>query len=66
MTGDADGKSIGHEPFNTIGTWAVRDDIPDGNDVGLADIDYIRIDKDYLYDTRESTKEYLNRLIQDK
>lgn len=66
VTGDADGKSIGHEPFNTEGTWSVRDDIPDGNDVGLDDIDYIRIDKDYLYDTREATKEYLNRLIQDK
>lgn len=66
LTGDADGKSIGHEPFNTVGTWSVRRDIPDGNDVPLEDIDYVRIDKEYLYDTRELTSDYLSQLIKDK
>lgn len=66
VTGDADGKSPGHDPFNTIGTWSVRVDIPDGNDVSLEDVDYIRIDKEYLYGTRELTGDYLSRLIQDK
>lgn len=42
LTGDADGKSIGHEPFNTAGTWSVRRDIPDGDEYTVVHIKLIQ------------------------
>ncbi len=48
LLGERDGQGAGLKPFSTAGTWSVREDVPDGNDVPLSDIDLITPDQQSL------------------
>lgn len=48
LLGEADGTGEGYKPFCTEGTWSAREDVPDGNDVCLEDIDLMNPDADFL------------------
>ncbi|MBR4530061.1 MAG: extracellular solute-binding protein [Lachnospiraceae bacterium] len=54
LGGTAGGTGEGIRPFCTAGTWSVRDDIPDGNDVPLSGIDLIIPDQEMLIGQREA------------
>ncbi len=53
MLGESDGTGKGLKPFRTKGTWSIRTDVLDGNDVLLEEIDLRFLDKSYLYEKRE-------------
>ena len=53
LLGEKDGQGAGLRPFTTAGTWSVRDDIPDGNEVPLSEIDLIVPDQQRLIDEKE-------------
>ena len=53
LMGEKDGQGDGLKPFCTAGTWSVRRDVPDGNDVPLSDIDLITPDQQSLIDGKE-------------
>lgn len=54
LLGEKDGQGAGLRPFTTAGTWSVRGDVPDGNDVPLSDIDLITPDQQKLIDEKEN------------
>lgn len=53
LMGEKDGQGDGLKPFCTAGTWSVRRDVQDGNDVPLSDIDLITPDQQSLIDGKE-------------
>lgn len=53
LLGEKDGQGAGLRPFTTAGTWSVRDDVPDGNEVPLSEIDLIVPDQQRLIDEKE-------------
>ncbi len=55
LMGEKDGQGDGLKPFCTAGTWSVRGDVPDGNDVPLSDIDLIIPDQQRLIDEKEKS-----------
>ena len=46
------------QPFLTKGTWSTRLDVQDGNQVPLSDIDYVRLNKPYIYVNNEELNEF--------
>lgn len=65
LLGERDGTGVGYQPFSTAGTWSSRVDVPDGNSVALSDIDYVGLDKAYLYKYRDSMNAFWERLLQE-
>ena len=65
LLGESDGTGIGYQPFSTAGTWSSRVDVTDGNRVALSEIDYVDLDKDYLYKNRDSMNAFWERLLQE-
>ncbi len=59
IAGGTDGDVSGISPFITAGTWSVRTDIPDGNDVPMDKIDLIIPDQDRLISRRSETEAFL-------
>ena len=55
--------SEGLKPFLTKGTWSVRTDVPDGNDVPLDEIDLQFLDKSYLYENREKMIKFWEEIL---
>ena len=55
LLGEKDGQGAGLKPFCTAGTWSVRGDVPDGNDVPLSDIDLITPNQQKLIDDKEKS-----------
>ncbi|MBR1860546.1 MAG: extracellular solute-binding protein [Lachnospiraceae bacterium] len=53
LLGEKDGQGAGLSPFTTAGTWSVRRDVPDGNEVPLSEIDLIVPDQQRLIDEKE-------------
>lgn len=53
LLGESDGQGEGYKPFSTVGTWSVRDDVPDGNEVPMDEIDLIIPDQQRLIDGKE-------------
>lgn len=53
LLGEKNGQGAGLRPFTTAGTWSVRDDVPDGNEVPLSEIDLIVPDQQRLIDEKE-------------
>ncbi|MCR5277994.1 MAG: extracellular solute-binding protein [Lachnospiraceae bacterium] len=53
LLGEKDGQGAGLKPFSTAGTWSVRGDVPDGNEVPLSDISLIAPDQQRLIDEKE-------------
>lgn len=65
LLGETDGTGEGSKPFMTVGTWSTRVDVADGNLVPLIDIDYLKINKDYLYENMDAMSEFWNRLLKE-
>lgn len=65
LLGEADGTGEGIKPYMTMGTWSTRIDVLDGNPVSLSEIDYLEINKDYLYDNMEAMSVFWNRLLRE-
>ena len=63
LLGETDGKGEGIKPYSTLGTWSVRKDIEDGNDVGLEEIDVIFFDREYLYEKNEYIRTFLEGIL---
>lgn len=53
LLGETDGTGKGRLPYSTLGTWATRTDVSDGNDVPLSQMDVINLDRQYVYKNRE-------------
>ena len=63
MLGETDGTGEGLKPFLTKGTWSVRTDVPDGNDVPLDEIDVQFLNKSYLYENRENMMKFWEEIL---
>ncbi|MDD3414042.1 MAG: extracellular solute-binding protein [Lachnospiraceae bacterium] len=63
MLGETDGTGEGLKPFLTKGTWSVRTDVPDGNDVPLDEIDLQFLNKSYLYENREEMIRFWEEIL---
>ncbi|HKM04271.1 MAG TPA: extracellular solute-binding protein [Lachnospiraceae bacterium] len=63
MLGELDGTGNGLNPFFTKGTWSVRSDVADGNDVPLEDIDVQFLDKSFLYENREEMLDFWEEIL---
>jgi iron(III) transport system substrate-binding protein len=60
IVGEADGKSDGFKPFNTLGGWAVRDDVlPVAGNLPLSEKNFYIADPDYLYQHDEEVRDFL-------
>ncbi|MBO7097003.1 MAG: extracellular solute-binding protein [Lachnospiraceae bacterium] len=66
LYGESDGKGEGYKPFSTDGTWSVRTDIPDGNDVPLDEIDLFVPDQDVLTENREYLEKFWTGILESK
>lgn len=63
LLGETDGTGEGITPYMTRGTWSVRTDIPDANPVPLSDIDYIPMNKTYLFENRDAMNSFWQELL---
>ena len=66
LLGEKDGQGDGLKPFCTAGTWSVRGDVPDGNDVPLSDIDLITPDQQRLIDEKEKSVLFWTDILKGK
>lgn len=66
ILGETDGTGDGIKPFTTLGTWSVRNDMSDGNLVPLTEIDYVNINRQYIYDNRASITAFWSELLKEK
>lgn len=59
MMGEADGKGEGFEPFNTVGGWSARSNVPlaDGNPK-MEDTKLFPMDYDYVYDHIQDVSDF--------
>lgn len=59
MMGEADGKGKGFDPFNTIGGWSARSDVPlaKGN-VPMSETTLFNMDYDYIYDNLSDVQDF--------
>ena len=65
IMGETDGKGEGYLPFRTAGTWSARDDVPDGNDVPLSEVDLIVPDQEALILSRDKMQTFWSEVIRD-
>ncbi len=66
LYGESDGSGEGYKPFSTAGTWSVRTDIPDGNDVPLDEIDLFVPNQDVLIKNREYLEKFWADILESK
>ena len=66
ILGETDGTGDGIKPFTTLGTWSVRNDMPDGNPVPLTEIDYVNINRQYIYDNRTAITTFWSELLKER
>ncbi len=59
LMGEADGKGKGFEPFNTLGGWSSRSNVPlaEGN-IPFKDIPQFEMDLDYVYENLQDIQDY--------
>jgi iron(III) transport system substrate-binding protein len=60
IVGEADGKSDGFKPFNTLGGWPVRNDVPvtEGN-LLLSEKSFMIADPDFLYENLIDVQDFV-------
>ena len=65
LLGEADGRGEGIKPYMTSGTWSTRVDVEDANEVPLSEIDYLEINKEYLYENMDTMSDFWNELLKE-
>lgn len=65
LMGETDGTGDGIKPFMTAGTWSTRVDVADANEVALSEMDYLEINKAYLYDNMDTISSFWEDLIKE-
>ncbi len=60
LLGETDGTGKGYMPFSTPGTWSCREDIQDGNDVSLEDMDVVNYANSFI----DNNTDYLDHFFQ--
>lgn len=65
LLGETDGTGAGIQPFMTTGTWSTRVDVEDANEVPLSKIDYLEINKEYLYENMDAMSEFWHELLKE-
>lgn len=65
LLGETDGTGKGLQPYMTMGTWSARVDVEDANDVSLSEIDYLEINKEYLYENMDAMSDFWNELLKE-
>lgn len=65
LMGEADGKGAGFEPFRTPGTWSARDDVADGTDVPLREIDLIVPEQERLIAQRTELERFWTEILKE-
>ena len=63
LMGEADGRGEGYKPFCAPGTWSVRDDVPDGTDVPLSQIDLIVPDQTLMVSQRAEMEQFWTEIL---
>lgn len=63
LLGGGDGNGKGYKPFCTEGTWSVRDDVKDGNEVPISEIDLIEPEEDYLIKNKEDLDQFWSEIL---
>lgn len=65
LLGETDGTGEGMKPFLTAGTWSSRMDVEDANEVPLNEIDYLEINKEYLYNNMDAMSQFWIELLKE-
>ncbi|MBQ9458573.1 MAG: substrate-binding domain-containing protein [Oscillospiraceae bacterium] len=65
LMGEADGKGAGCEPFRTPGTWSARDDVADGTDVPLSEVDLIVPNQERLIAQRAELERFWAEILKE-
>ena len=65
LMGETDGTGEGIKPYMTTGTWSTRVDVEDANEVPLSEIDYLEINKEYLYENMDAMSDFWNELLKE-
>lgn len=65
LLGETDGTGEGLRPYLQRGTWPVRSDVRSEEPVPLSAINLLRLDKDYIYQNRESFDAFWNTLLEE-
>lgn len=65
LLGETDGTGEGIKPYMTMGTWSTRVDVEDANEVPLSQIDYLEINKKYLYENMDAMSDFWNELLKE-
>lgn len=65
LLGETDGTGEGIKPYMTSGTWSTRVDVEDANEVPLSQIDYLEINKKYLYENMDAMSNFWNELLKE-
>ncbi len=65
LMGETDGTGEGIKPYMTKGTWSTRVDVEDANEVPLSEIDYLEINKEYLYENMDAMSDFWNELLKE-
>jgi len=63
LLGETDGTGEGIQPFSTKGTWSVRTDVSDGNDVPISQIDMLSLDEEYIYENRDDINSFFEKIL---
>lgn len=65
LLGETDGTGEGIKPYWTKGTWSTRVDVEDANEVPLCEIDYLEINKEYLYENMDAISDFWTELLKE-
>lgn len=58
LLGESDGAGEGYLPYLQLGEWSARRDVKSLEPVPMAEIHLLELDKDYVYDHRESFEQF--------
>ena len=64
LAGGSDGQSAGYVPFNTLGAWSLRDDIPllDGANP-ITDYTFVPSDPSYIYEATPDMADFVLKIV---
>lgn len=65
LLGESEGTGEGLKPFSTEGTWSTRTDVADGNQIPLCEMNYVAMDKKFLYENKKSLDAFFERLLKE-
>ncbi|WP_206458252.1 ABC transporter substrate-binding protein [Anaerovorax sp. IOR16] len=65
LLGETDGTGEGYKPFCTSGTWSCRDDVADGNDIPLDEIDVIKYANSFIDGNTEYLDQFFKSLLKE-